>query len=136
MNLPASTCRKYISGGLALSITVKSDLASALQPFSDGGGLGDRGLTWTGSRSSFLRQMVKPFFRGSREKWLLGIERAKMVTTGGPPMHLQKASKLSRQWGPLQPIIEDRQFLEHTGLDGTVAHPDSKTAPIPQRRRR
>jgi len=62
---------------------------------------GGRGLTWTRSRSSFHRQMVNPFFRGSREKWLLGIERAKMVTTGGPSMHLQKASKLSRQWGPL-----------------------------------
>ena len=42
-------------------------------------------------------------FPGSREKWLLGIERAKMVTKGGPSMHLQKASKLSRQWGPLHP---------------------------------
>jgi hypothetical protein len=48
--------------------------------------------------------MVKLFFRGSREKWRLGIERAKMVTTDGPSIHLQKASKLSRQWGPLQAL--------------------------------
>jgi hypothetical protein len=88
-----------------MSIFVKSCLTSVLQAFGYGGGLGDRGLTWTGSRSSFLAQMARPFIRGSREKWLLGIERAKMVTTVEPSMHLQKASKLSRQWGPLHAIV-------------------------------
>jgi hypothetical protein len=43
--------------------------------------------------------MVKPFFWGLREKWLLGKEMDKMVMTGGPRMHLQKAPKLSSQWG-------------------------------------
>lgn len=51
-------------------------------------------LTWTGSRLSFLEQIVKPFFGGSHEKWILGIGRAKMGTNGGPRMRLQKAHKL------------------------------------------
>jgi hypothetical protein len=43
--------------------------------------------------------MVKPFFRASREKWLWGIKMAKMGTTGGLSIHLQKAPKLSNEWG-------------------------------------
>jgi hypothetical protein len=44
--------------------------------------------------------MVKPFFRGLLEKWLWGIKMAKMVTDGRSSMYLQKASNLSKQWGP------------------------------------
>ena len=64
-----------------------------------GADLGSRGLTWTGSRLSFLRHLVKPIFRDCREKWLLAIGMAKMVTTGRPRMHLQKAPKLFKEWG-------------------------------------
>ena len=57
-------------------------------------------MTWTGTRSSFVGQMVKPFFRCSHKKWILGIRKYKMVTTGRLSMYVQKASKLSKQWGP------------------------------------
>jgi len=40
-------------------------------------------------------------FSGFKLKWLSAFKMVKMVTTGGPSMHIQKASKLSRQWGPL-----------------------------------
>jgi len=104
MNLPSSPRRNYIAGRAAMSIFAKNNLMSALQAFGYGGGLGDRRLIWTGSRSSFHHQMVKPFFLGSREKWLLGIERAKMVTTGRLSMQLQKAPQLSKAWGEGQGI--------------------------------
>ena len=58
-----------------------------------------RVLTWTGSRSLNLGVLVKPFFRGSREKWLLGIKMDKMVTRGRLGIHLQNASQLSKEWG-------------------------------------
>ena len=64
-----------------------------------GAGLGSRGLTWAGSRSSFLRHVVKPFFRDCREKWLLASGTAKMVTNGRPRMRFQKAPKLFKEWG-------------------------------------
>ena len=38
-------------------------------------------------------------FSGFHEKWLLGNKMNKMVTTVGPGMHLQKAPKLSKEWG-------------------------------------
>jgi len=56
-------------------------------------------LTWTESRSPVLGLLVKLFFRGIVEKWLFGIEMDKMVTNGGPQMHLQKAPLLSKDWG-------------------------------------
>jgi len=42
---------------------------------------------------------MKPFFLGFRKNWLLNIEVAKMVTNGGLGIHLQKAPKLSKEWG-------------------------------------
>jgi hypothetical protein len=45
---------------------------------------------------------VKPFFRGIVEKWLFGIEMDKMVTNGGPQMHLQMAPSVSKHWGAPQ----------------------------------
>jgi hypothetical protein len=50
--------------------------------------------------------MVKPFFRGFRKNWLLGIGVVKMVTTGRLGMHLQKTSKLSKEWGEGHPSID------------------------------
>jgi predicted DNA-binding ArsR family transcriptional regulator len=38
-------------------------------------------------------------FLAFREKWLLGTEMDKMVTNGRLSIHLQKAPKLSSQWG-------------------------------------
>jgi hypothetical protein len=49
---------------------------------------------------SFVGQVVKPFFRGTRKKCLLGIGMDKMVTTGRLLLHLQRALELSSQWGP------------------------------------
>jgi len=59
-------------------------------------------VIWTESRSAIVGKMVKPFFRGFCENWLLSIKRTKMVTDGGSSMHLQKASQLSNQWGTPQ----------------------------------
>jgi len=56
-------------------------------------------LIRTGSRSSLLGLVVKPFLPGSFGKWLLSVERAKMVTRGRLSVHLQKAPQLSKEWG-------------------------------------
>jgi hypothetical protein len=53
-------------------------------------------LTWIGSRSSLLRQMVKTFFSRSSGKWFLDMEKVKMATNGRLQIYLQKASKLSK----------------------------------------
>ena len=90
---------QHTSGRAAMSIAVKSGLASVLQAFGYGASLRSRGLILTGSRSSFLRQMVKPFFRGSREKWLSAFKIDKMVTRGRLSIHLQEAPQLSKEWG-------------------------------------
>jgi hypothetical protein len=52
---------------------------------------------------------VKPFLAGTLEKWLFGMGTVKMVTNGGPQMHLQMAPLVSKHWGAPQPI-----FLEKT----------------------
>jgi len=67
-------------------------------------------LIWTGSRSFNLGLLMKPFFRGSSEKWFLGIRMVKMLTNGGPQIHFQKAPKLSKEWGSPQ------------GSPGTLKH--------------
>lgn len=61
-------------------------------------------MIWTGSRSFNLGLLMKPFFRGSSEKWFLGIRMVKMLTNGGPQIHFQKAPKLSKEWGSPQPV--------------------------------
>ena len=83
-----------------MSIFVKSCLMSVFQAFGYGGGLRDRGLIWTEPRSLLPGLLVRPIFCRSGGKWLLGIKIIKMVTIGRSSMHLQKASQLSRQWGP------------------------------------
>ena len=45
------------------------------------------------------RASGEAIFRGSREKRVLGIGKAKMGMTGGPQIFLQKAPKLSKEWG-------------------------------------
>ena len=59
-------------------------------------------MIWIEPRSSIVGQMVKLFFGAFLEKWLFGIKMDKMATRGRSPMHFQKASKLSKRWGPLQ----------------------------------
>jgi len=39
-------------------------------------------------------------FSGFKLKWLSAFKMDKMVTTGRSSMHLEKASQLSRVWGP------------------------------------
>jgi hypothetical protein len=56
-------------------------------------------LIWTGSRSFVLGLLVKPFLAGTLEKWLFGMGTVKMVTNGGPQMHLQMAPLVSKHWG-------------------------------------
>jgi len=48
--------------------------------------------------------MVTRFFRGFREKWLLGIGMDKMINLDRRSIHLQKVFSLSKEWGaPHQP---------------------------------
>jgi hypothetical protein len=57
------------------------------------------GLTWTHSRSALIGQMVKAFFHGFLEKWILGNKMDKMVREDGSSIRLQKISKLSKEGG-------------------------------------
>ena len=59
----------------------------------DGVGRGGRGLTWLSSRSLNLGQMVKAFFRRSREKWHLEKESDKMAITAGRHYTLLRTSR-------------------------------------------
>jgi len=76
-----------------------------------GAGLGSRGLTWTGSRSSFLRHMVKPFFRDCREKWPLGMGMANIVANGRRRIFFQNAPILSKEWreGQGKNLVESKR---------------------------
>jgi hypothetical protein len=56
-------------------------------------------LIRTGSRSSLLGLVVMPFLLASCGKWLLGVERAKIVKKGRLSIHLQKTPQLSKEWG-------------------------------------
>ena len=49
-------------------------------------------------------------FSGLLEKWRWGIKMAKMVTDGRSSMYLQKAPKLSKQWG--LPQIAEKRYIE------------------------
>jgi len=67
-----------------------------------------------------LKIKEKPFFRGRLEKWRWGVKMAKMVTDGRSSMYLQKASNLSKQWGPphrplFQPNDIYHKHREYTG---------------------
>jgi hypothetical protein len=43
--------------------------------------------------------MVKPIFLSCLKKWLWDFKMDKMVKRGKLSIHLQKASKLSKEWG-------------------------------------
>jgi hypothetical protein len=73
-------------------------------------------LIWTGSRSFVLGLLVKPFLAGTLEKWLFGMGTVKMVTNGGPQMHLQMAPLVSKHWGaPHTPPFRALPRAEHEG---------------------
>jgi len=44
--------------------------------------------------------------------WHFGIKMAKMVTNGRSSMHLKKASRLSKRWGPPQRNSANDSLLE------------------------
>lgn len=99
------------SGEKRWFMTLMKLIQHEIQVRHAGAGLGSRGLTWAGSRSLFLRHVVKPFFRDCREKWPLGIGMAKIVANGRPGMRFQKAPKLSKEWreGQGKNLVESKR---------------------------